>query len=189
MKRSGLWPVAVLMLMAVGPAPGHASDSPDAKEQDDTPLPVSSPYLTMQFSGDLEKVRESFQALLKEDGLALKEDPKNPAAFSTDMVHFDDKKFGMAVSTPPPRANPKYPWLQSIAANSGRYGLEGRFFSTGAQTTRIELRAIIEVTAINTRKGGTAWVPRYSNGTIEHLTFSRLALKLLPPATADGASR
>ena len=35
MKRSGLRPVAVLMLMAVGPPLGYAGDSPDVKEQDD----------------------------------------------------------------------------------------------------------------------------------------------------------
>jgi len=181
---------AILVLWGLGGALAVASEAPEAKEQDEEAAPaVISPYLNWQFNGSLEKVRESLQAVLKEDGLTLKEDAKSPGTFVTDLVVFDEKRFGVNVSTPPPRANPKYPYLQAIAVNAGRYGLEGRLSSAGPQATRLEIRALIEVSAINTRKGGTVWIPRYSNGTIEHLAFSRIALKMLAPASGDTPSR
>jgi hypothetical protein len=167
-----------------------ANSTPEPKPpEEDVPPAVISPTQTWQFTGSLEKVREALLAVLKEDGLSIKDESRSTGTFVTDLVSFDTKKFGVDVSAPPPRANPAYPWLQSISVNNGRFGLEGKLVAAGAETTRLDLRAIIEVTAINTKKGAVTWVPRYSNGTIEHLYFSRLGLKLLPPPSSDGASR
>jgi len=167
-----------------------ANSTPEPKlPEGDAPPAVVSPTQTWQFSGSLDKVREAMLALLKEDGLSIKEESRSTGTFVTDLVNFDTKKFGVDVSSPPPRANPGYPWLQSISVNNGRFGLEGRLVAAGPETTRLDLRALIEVTAINTKKGAVSWVPRYSNGTIEHFYFSRLGLKLLPPSSSDGASR
>ncbi|MCI0656113.1 MAG: hypothetical protein L0170_03480, partial [Acidobacteria bacterium] len=101
----------------------------------------------------------------------------------------DSKRFGVDISIPPPRANAKYPWLQNIAVTSGRYGLEGKLSVAGPEVTRLDLKALIEVTAMNARKGTTAWVPRFSNGTVERFYFSNLGMKLLATPTGDGAPR
>jgi hypothetical protein len=164
--------------------------APEAKTQEEDPIPVvNSPIQSWQFNGNLERVREAFLALLKEDGLSIKEENRSNGTFVTDLVSFDSKKFGVDISIPPPRANAKYPWLQSIAVNSGRYGLEGKFSVAGAELTRLDLKALIEVTAMNARKGTTAWVPRLSNGTVERFYFSNLGMKLLATPTTDGAPR
>ena len=186
-------PIAwVLSLALIGPGAALAAGpaAPEPKAAEDDPLPVvNSPTLTWQFNGSLEKVRDAMVALLKEDGLSIKDENRATGSFVTDLVNFDTKKFGVDVSAPPPRANPAYPWLQSISVNVGRFGLEGKLVAAGPETTRLDLRALIEVTALNTKKGGVVWIPRYSNGTIEHLYFSRLGLKLVAPPPSDNASR
>jgi len=186
-------PIAwVLSLALIGPgtalAAGTAAPEPKAQEEDPVPV-VNSPILTWQFNGSLQKVLDAMVALLKEDGLSIKEENRTTGTFVTDLVNFDSKKFGVDVSSPPPRANPAYPWLQSIEVTNGRFGLEGKLVAAGPETTRLDLRALIEVTAIYTKKGNVIWVPRYSNGTIEHLFFSRLGLKLLAPPPSDSAPR
>ena len=181
--------VSFLALMGPWASVTAANSAPEPKpSEEDAPPVVNSPTLTWQFNGSLDKVREAMLAVLKEDGLSIKEESRG-GTFVTDLVSFDTKKFGVDVSAPPPRANPAYPWLQSISVNNGRYGLEGKLVASGPETTRLDLRALIEVTAINTKKGAVTWVPRYSNGTIEHFYFSRLGLKLVPPPSTDGASR
>ena len=169
---------------------GASPATPESKTPEEDPLPVVvSPTQTWQFNGSLEKVRDALVTLLKEDGLSIKEENRAAGTFATDLIIFDDKKFGVDVSVPPPRANPKYPWLQAIAVSSGRFGLEGKLTGAGPDLTRLDLRAIIEVTAMNTKKGGQAWIPRYSNGTVEHLYISRLGLKLLPTPPSESTPR
>jgi len=182
--------VSWLVLMGLGSPLIAAPGAPEPKTQDENAIPtLNSPILTWQFNGSLEKVRQALLAILKEDGLSIKEENRGTGAFVTDLVNFDSKKFGVDVSLPPPRANPQYPWLQSIAVNSGRFGLDGKLTVAGAENTRLDLKAIIEVTAMSTKKGGTFWIPRYSNGTIEHLYFSRLGMKLLPSPAGESAPR
>lgn len=164
--------------------------TPEAKSQEEDPIPVvNSPTQTWQFNGNLERVREALLAMLKEDGLSIKEENRSNGTFVTDLVNFDSKRFGVDISIPPPRANAKYPWLQNIAVTSGRYGLEGKLSVAGPEVTRLDLKALIEVTAMNARKGTTAWVPRFSNGTVERFYFSNLGMKLLATPTGDGAPR
>ena len=176
-----------LLLLGLSGLLHAAPESPDAKvPEEDTPPPINSPYLNWQFNAPLAKVKEALQALMKEDGLSFKEDNSATGDFVTDLAEFDEKKFGVDVSIPPPRANPKYPWLQSIAMTSGRFGLQGKLVSMGPTSTRLDLRALLEIPAINSKVGGRRWVPRYSNGTIEHLYITRLSLRLLPPPASDG---
>jgi hypothetical protein len=185
-------PIAwVLSWALIGPGTALAAGTaPEPKAQEEDPIPlVNSPILTWQFNGSLRKVRDAMVALLKEDGLSIKEENRTTGSFVTDLVSFDSKKFGVDVSSPPPRADPAYPWLQSIEVNNGRFGLEGKLVAAGPETTRLDLRALIEVTAIYTKKGTVSWLPRYSNGTIEHFFFSRLGLKLLAPPPSDNAPR
>ena len=166
------------------------SGSPDAKNTEEDPLPVvNSPTQSWQFKGSLEKVREALLAVLKEDGLSIKEENRSAGTFVTDLVAFDSKRFAVDISIPPPRANDKYPWLQSIAVLSGRYGLEGKLSAEGPETTRLDLKALIEVTAMNAKKRTMAWVPRLSNGTVERSFFSDLGLKLLATPSSDSAPR
>ena len=182
--------VSFLALMGPWTSLAAANSTPEPKPpEEDAPPAVISPMLTWQFNTSLEKVREAMLAVLKEDGLSIKEESRSTGTFVTDLVSFDTKKFGVDVSSPPPRANPSYPWLQSFQVTTGRFGLEGKLVAGGPVTTRLDLRALIEVTAIYTKTGNVSWFPRYSNGTIEHFFFSRLGLKLLAPPPSDSAPR
>lgn len=175
------------MLMALLCAPGWAGPVSESKEEPSAPLdppPVTSPWRTFQFNGTVTQVREHLEALMKEDGLTLKEQDKDKGSFLTDLVEFDEKKFGVDVSTPPPKASPKYPWFQTIEMTSGRFGLEGRLSSLGEGQTRLDLRALLEIRAMDKKIRGMRWVPRYSNGSVEQVYFTRLALSLLQPSQA-----
>jgi hypothetical protein len=173
------------MLMALLCAPAWGGPEADTKEDPSAPLdppPVTSPWRAFQFNGTLQQVREHLEALLKEDGLTLKEQNKNTGSFLTDLVEFDEKKFGVDVSTPPPKASPKYPWFQTIEMTSGRFGFEGRLSPLAEGQTRLDLRALLEIRAMDKKLRGMRWVPRYSNGSIEQVYFTRLALSLLQPS-------
>jgi hypothetical protein len=179
-----------MALIGLGSPLFAGPDTPEIPNPEEEAAPVlNSPILSWQFNGTLERVRDTLIDLLKKDGLSLKEENREAGTFMTDLVNFNAKKFGVNVSIPPPRVNPKYPWLQSIAVSNGRFGLEGRLIAVGPESTRLDLRALLEVQAMNTKKGELTWTPRYSNGTIEHQYFSRLAVSLPPPPSGESAPR
>jgi hypothetical protein len=174
------------MLMALLCAPVWGAPASDVKEEPPAPLeppPVTSPWRTFQFNGTPQQVRERLEALMKEDGLTVKEQNKDAGSFLTDLVEFDDKKFGVDVSIPPTKASPKYPWFQMNEMTSGRFGLEGRLSPLGEGQTRLDLRALLEIRAFDRRIHAMRWIPRYSNGSVEQVYFTRLALSLLQPSS------
>lgn len=182
--RPVLWVSFLALMGSWAPLLG----APEAKSQEEDAIPVvNSPTVTWQFNGSLERVRDNLLTILKEDGLSIKEESRSTGTFVTDLVNFDSKKFGVDVSIPPPRANANYPWLQAIAVLSGRFGLEGRLSAVGPEATRLDLKAIIEVTAMNAKKGNIAWVPRYSNGTVERSYISSLGIKLVAAPSSNSA--
>jgi hypothetical protein len=183
-------PAAFLLLFGLASGLQAVPDDTQPKIPDeDLPPPITSPYLNWQFDAPKAKTWEALQALIKEDGLTIKEKNDTAGSFVTELLEFDEKKFTVDVSIPPPRANPKYPWLQPIVMTSGRYGLDGKLSSLGPNKTRLDLKAILEIAAINSKVGGKHWVPRYSNGAIEHQYFSRLSFRLLAEASGQPSSK
>ncbi len=163
-----------------------ASESPAPGEkppQDEGPAPLNSPWRTSQFNGSLEKVRDAFLAILKEEGLDVTRGEEPPDSFVTSLVEFDKKKFGVQVSIPPPKLSPKYPYAQLNQMYSGKYGLEGHFSRLSAEQTRLDLRAELQILAMDEKARAERWVPRYSNGEVERYYFTRLSLLLLHPAS------
>ena len=181
----------LVTLILCAPASGQAQEPSDKAVPDpEGPPPVSSPWRTWQFNGSLERVREQLEALMKEDGLAFKEQNKATGSFVTDLVEFDDKKFGVEVSIPPPKASPKYPWFQLNSMTSGRFGLEGRLSALSESQTRLDLRALLEIRAMDKKIRALRWIPRYSNGAVEQLYFTRLSMSLLQSSsTAQAPAR
>jgi hypothetical protein len=151
---------------------------------------VSSPWRTQDFTAPLERVRTELLAMATEDGLTVQEgdkEEKKEGRFRTDLVDFDSKRFGVDVSIPPPKANPKYPFFQLNAMTSGRYGLEGRVWSLSSTQVRVDLRALLEIRGMDQKVHALRWVPRFSNGEIEANYFTRLSQRLLKIAN-DGSS-
>jgi len=179
----GVLILSFLLSPSMGAAPPEEKPSEDAG-----PPPVSAPWRTARFDAPVERVRAELMTLLKEDVLAVTFEETEQGGFVTDIVEFDDKKFGVNVSTPPPKLSPKYPYAQLISVTSGRYGLEGRLRLLSAGRARMELRAILETRGMDQKARAMRWIPRVSNGEVERQLFSRLALRLLKPAS-DGSPR
>jgi hypothetical protein len=149
---------------------------------------LSSPWRDIQFGAPLERVRAELLTLLKEDGLTVVPEETEEGRFVTDIVEFDDKKFGVDVSIPPPKLSPKYPYAQLNSMTSGRYGLEGRLRPLSAGMTRLELRANLETRGMDQKARAMRWIPRYSNGEVERSLFTRLASRILKPVP-DGSPK
>jgi hypothetical protein len=146
--------------------------------QDDGPPKVNSPWKTWQFNGPPEKVRSELFSLIQEQGLTLTRQDTKEGTFVTDLIEFDDKKFGVDVSVPPPKAGPKYPYFQLNSMTSGKYGLEGRLRPISAEQSRLDLRALLEIRGMDQSIRAMRWVPRISNGEVERFFFTRLAFRL-----------
>jgi hypothetical protein len=164
--------------------------------EEEKPLPgaappaVSSPWRTQDFPAPLERVRSEILAMATEDGLTVQEgdkEEKKEGRFRTGLVVFDDKRFGVDVSIPPPKASPKYPFFQLNEMTSGRYGLEGRVWSLSPTQVRVDLRALLEIRGMDQKERTLRWIPRLSNGQIESNYFTRLSQRLLQIAN-DGSS-
>jgi len=166
-----------------------AQESESHQEVSPPPPPVSSPWRSAQFAAPLEKVRAELLALIQEDRLGVTGEEKAAGTFVTGMVEFDDKKFGVDVSIPPPKLSNKYPYAQLNAMTSGRYGLEGRLQEVAPDQTRLDLRALLEIRGLDHRARTMRWIPRVSNGEVERNYFTRLSLRLLRPQGASPPAR
>lgn len=162
--------------------------APDASQAPDAPPPVSSPWRSWHYNATPEQVRSAFEALFKEDGLSIKLEDKKSGSFTTDLVEFNDKKFGVEVSLPPPKAGPKYPWFQTNDMRSGRFGIEGKIYPAAGADTRVDIRALLEIRGMDQKVKSMRWIPRYSNGAVEQQYFTRLSLRLLA-AAGEAAQR
>ncbi|PYQ14125.1 MAG: hypothetical protein DMH00_02380 [Acidobacteria bacterium] len=179
----------VLLLLSV---PGLLLGAPEPsaqKVEETAPSPVNSPWKTWQFNAPPERVRAELLVLMKEDRLNLKEESRKDGTLLTDLVEFNDKKFGVDVSIPPPKATPKYPWFQTNEMRSGRYGLEAKLSPLGSTSTRVDLRALLQIRGMDGKIRAMRWIPRYSNGAVEQQYFTRLSLRLLPSTVGDNTRR
>ena len=179
-KIAGLPLHLLLVAILLAPAAGAPTEGQDL-QQETGPPPVSSPWESQQFNAPLERVRSELLALLQEDGLALVREEREEGTFATGLVDFDDKKFGVDVSIPPPKISARYPYAQMNSMRTGRYGLEGRLSGMSPTQTRLDLRALLEIRAADRKKMVTRYVPRISNGQVERQYFTRLSLRLLKP--------
>lgn len=178
------------LLVLLAPGAGAVAQEPEpAQEVSPLPPPVSSPWRTAQFAAPLEKVRAELTALIQEDRLAVTGEEKEVGTFVTGMVEFDDKKFGVDVSIPPPKLSNKYPYAQLNTMTSGRYGLEGRLQEVAPGQIRLDLRALLETRGLDHKAGTMRWIPRVSNGEVERNYFTRLSLRLLRPQGASPPAR
>ncbi len=180
-ERAGL--SGVLLWVLLLPQPGFAA--PEGKKPaEDVPPPVVSPWQSWDFDGSIDRVRSEFLLLVKEEGLTATVREERTGHFVTDLVEFNDKKFGVDVAIPPPKAGPKYPYFQLNDMTSGRFGLEARLGRLSDSRTHVDLRALLEIRGMDEKIRGMRWVPRISNGEVERYFFTRLSLRLLkPPAT------
>src|SRR5262249_35743629 len=154
------------------------------------PPPVSSPWQTWRFAAAPARVKSELLTLFKEDGLSLESENATAGSLLTNLAEFGKEKFGQKdVSIPPPRASEKYPYYQLIAMTSGRFGFECRLSPLPDAQTRIDLRARLEIRAFDRNRREWTWVPRYSNGIVEHSYFDRLSLRLTQPPETTGLSR
>jgi len=158
-------------------------------QQENGPPSVSSPWKNQQFDAPLERVRSELLALIQEDGLALVREERKDGTFATGWVDFDNKKFGVDVSIPPPKLTSKYPYAQPNSMTSGRYGLEGRLSRVSPLQTRLDLRAFLEIRGVDRKAYVTRWIPRLSNGEVERQYFTRLSLRLLKPPGGSPPAR
>jgi hypothetical protein len=187
LRSAGSIALGALLVSLLQTSPARPAAPENKAPEEGGPPPVSSPWQSWQFNGSLEKVRSELLALCREDGLAPDhEDPKS-GSFRTGMVEFNDKKFGVDVSVPPPKASPKYPYFQLNDMTAGRYGLEARLSPGASGQTHLDLRALLEIQGMDQKIRAMRWIPRISNGEVERYYFTRLALRLLNPP-ADGAS-
>jgi len=187
-RITGLPFYLLLVSISIAPATGAATPEPEPG-QESGPPPVSSPWRSQQFDAPLEKVRSELLALIQEDGLALAREESKDGTFATGRVEFDDKKFGVDVSIPPPKLSSKYPYAQLNSMTSGRYGLEWRLSEASPDQTRLDLRALLEIRGMDRRAKARRWIPRYSNGEVERQYFTRLSLRLLKPPGGSPRAR
>lgn len=178
-----------LLPLALGAIAAPAAPMPEGEGDSDAPPAVTSPWRTWQFNAPPERIRAELSALFKEDGLSLKEEDRKAGTFVTDLVEFDEKKFGVELSIPPPKAGPKYPWFQTNDMKSGRFGIEGKIHPVHGAEVRVDLRALLEIRGMDQKIRSMRWIPRYSNGAVESLYFTRLSMRLLPAATGESTRR
>jgi hypothetical protein len=177
---------AALLSMLLLPA---SAISEEKHPPDEGPPQVVSPWQSLDFNGSLERVHADLFALIKEQGLTVTAEDEKKGSFVTDLVEFDDKKFGVDVGVPPPKAGPKYPYFQLNTMTSGKFGLEGHLVSTPDGRTHLDLRALLETRGMDEKIRGMRWIPRVSNGEVERYFFTRLSLKLLNPPSDGSSSR
>ena len=184
-------PALLLMLLSFSSPLPAGTETPESEPpQSEGPPPVTSPWRNMMYAAPLERVRAELLALVAEDGLAVTREDRSDGSFATGLVEFNDKKFGVDVSVPPPKMSNKYPYAQLITMTSGRYGLEGRLAEESPGRTRLDLRALLEIRGHDHKALAMRWIPRYSNGEVERNYFTRLHLRLLKaPAEATPAAR
>jgi hypothetical protein len=185
--RATLALLAVATLLAAAPPedPSETGEEPEGGEV--APPQVTSPWRSYHFDAPTEQVRSLLDEFLKSEGLVLQPGKSEDGTLRTELKDFDEKKFQRDVSVPPPRASTDYPFYQTNAMTSGRYGLEFRLDSEGESRTRILLRAHLEIRAMNRRARKMIWVPRISNGEVERQFVNHLTLRLLA-ATRPAAS-
>jgi hypothetical protein len=174
---------ALLIWILLVPASVVAAPGEQPAE-DEGPPKVTSPWRTWHFNGPSEKVRSELFSLIREQGLTLTQQDKKEGTFGTDLIEFDDKKFGVDVSIPPPKAGPKYPYFQLNVMTAGRYGLEGRLERISDEQSRLDLRAVLEIRGMDENIRAMRWIPRISNGGIERYFFTRLSFRLMNPSPA-----
>ena len=176
------------LLIALAGAASPGLPMPEPLEVPDAPPPVTSPWRSWHYHAKPEQVRAALEALFKEDGLTIKEQDLKSGTFTTDLVEFNDKKFGVELSIPPPKAGAKYPWFQTNDMRSGRFGIEGKIFPAAGEDVRVDIRALLEIRGMDQKVKSMRWIPRYSNGAVEQQYFTRLSLQLLA-TTGESAQR
>jgi hypothetical protein len=169
--------------------PASAATPEEKHPQEEGPPQVVSPWQSWDFNGSRERVRSEMLSLIKEQGLTITAEDEKKGTFVTDLVEFDDKKFGVDVGVPPPKAGPKYPYFQLNAMTSGKFGLEGRFSGATDGRTHLDLRALLETRGMDEKIRGMRWIPRVSNGEVERYFFTRLSLKLLNTPSDSSSPR
>ncbi len=173
--------LAPLLIALVGAAsPGLSM--PEPQESPDVPPPVTSPWRSWHYNATPDQVRSAFESLFKEDSLSIKEQDRKAGTFITDMAEFGEKKFGVEVSIPPPKAGAKYPYFQTNDMRSGRFGIEAKIYPAAGSEVRVDIRALLEIRGMDQKGRAMRWIPRYSNGAVEQQYFTRLSLRLLESA-------
>ena len=172
----------LIALVALAGAASPGLPMPETQEAPDGPPPVTSPWRSWHYNATPEQVRAAFEALFKEDGLTVKEQDRKSGTFTTDMAEFNDKKFGVELSIPPPKAGPKYPYFQTNDMRSGRFGIEGKIYPAAGADVRVDIRALLEIRGMDQKVKTMRWIPRTSNGAVEQQYFTRLSLHLLAHA-------
>jgi len=181
----------ILLLLAI-PSMAQSQAQKAGKKADlpEGPPPAASPWRTWKLDASEERVHSTLLALLREDGLTPVEGDRSNVTLATNLIEFDNKRFGVSVSIPPPKATPQYPYFQLNVMTSGRYGLECRIAPGGPNQTRVDLRALLETRGFDKNLNVQRWVPRSSNGEVESNYFTRLALRLLSkPAPAASSTQ
>jgi hypothetical protein len=172
------------------PAPVQVSpEAAPAAPEEGGPPPLNSPWRSYDFDLPFDRLKAEVFTLIRGDGLTLQSPDDASGPFLTGLIAFDDKRFNASVSVPPPRASAKYPYFQLIEMRAGRYGLEGRLTPIAASRTRLELRAMLEIQAMDKKENHLRWVPRYSNGTVEQDFFNRLNLAILAANSSPQPAR
>ena len=183
--RLALLLIVLSSLTSPGWTRPESQEAEKAPQPSEDPPPVNSPWRTWHYNATPQQIRSAFETLFKEDGLSVKQEDKKSGTFMTDRVEFNDKKFGVEVSLPPPKAGPKYPWFQTNDMRSGRFGIEGRIYPASGSEVRVDIRAMLEINAVDQKVKSMRWVPRYSNGAVEQQYFTRLSMILLASAGQD----
>jgi len=137
----------------------------------------------LEVSASPDRVRAELLSLFKAEGLTVAEEKRSEAILRTNLIPLDAKKFAVGVATPPPKASAEYPYYQLNAMKLGRFGLESHVVPRAPGTTRLDLRALLEIQALSKNQGVMVWVPRISNGEIEKVYLSRLSSRFKPQST------